>query len=218
MASRLQQQCLNKAVATILALFAAHNSRQRLTLFRIHRQQTKKSFVRTVPNAKHELEGRSQIRDLARGLSLQLGNLACPTILYGLASLEFVPDFAGKASAHPPCMRSSTSPGASALGLYRFIGRCRCMFLQILGFEVLGPALDWAPGQTMDDSDVVLRRILLTWKSCMPSASEIPGCWPLRKGALLRHSLAIWPVNACSKSKFYQLEVAEIQSGSITRG
>jgi hypothetical protein len=72
MASRLQQRCLNKAVATILTLFAAHNSRQQLTLFRIHCQQTKTSFVRTVLSAKHEPEGRSQIRDLARGLFLQL--------------------------------------------------------------------------------------------------------------------------------------------------
>ena len=72
MAARLQQRCLNKAVATILTLFAAHNSRQRLTLFRIHCQQTKTSFVRTVLSAKHEPEGRSQIRDLARGLFLQL--------------------------------------------------------------------------------------------------------------------------------------------------
>jgi hypothetical protein len=72
MASRLQQRCLNKAVATILTLFAAHNSRQRLTLFRIHCQVTKTSFVRTVLSAKHEPEGRSQIRDLARGLFLQL--------------------------------------------------------------------------------------------------------------------------------------------------
>jgi ribosomal protein S18 acetylase RimI-like enzyme len=28
------------------------------------------------------------------------------------------------------------------------------------GFEVLGPASDYAPGRTMDDSDIVLRRIL----------------------------------------------------------
>jgi hypothetical protein len=70
MASRLQQRCLNKAVATILTLFAAHNSRQRLTLFRIHCQETKTSFVRTILSAKHEPEGRSQIRDLARGLFL----------------------------------------------------------------------------------------------------------------------------------------------------
>jgi hypothetical protein len=81
-ASRLQQRCLNKAVATILILFAAHDSRQRLTLFRIHcrhreltgcrLQDAKTSFVRTVLSAKHEPEGRSQIRDLARGLFLQL--------------------------------------------------------------------------------------------------------------------------------------------------
>ncbi len=29
-----------------------------------------------------------------------------------------------------------------------------------LGFEVLGPASNYAPGKTMDDSDIVLRRIL----------------------------------------------------------
>jgi GNAT superfamily N-acetyltransferase len=33
-------------------------------------------------------------------------------------------------------------------------------FYRSLGFEVLGSAADWVPGQTMDDSDVVLRRML----------------------------------------------------------
>jgi RimJ/RimL family protein N-acetyltransferase len=34
------------------------------------------------------------------------------------------------------------------------------VFYQSLGFELLGTAADWAPGRTMDNSDVVLRRIL----------------------------------------------------------
>ena len=29
-----------------------------------------------------------------------------------------------------------------------------------LGFEILGPAIKWAPGRTMDDSDLVLKRTL----------------------------------------------------------
>lgn len=33
-------------------------------------------------------------------------------------------------------------------------------FYKSLGFELLGCAADWAPGRTMDDSDVVLKRIL----------------------------------------------------------
>ena len=33
-------------------------------------------------------------------------------------------------------------------------------FYASLGFELLGTAADWAPGQTMDLSDIVLRRIL----------------------------------------------------------
>jgi ribosomal protein S18 acetylase RimI-like enzyme len=33
-------------------------------------------------------------------------------------------------------------------------------FYRSLGFEVLGAAADWAPGRTMDISDIVLRRIL----------------------------------------------------------
>jgi RimJ/RimL family protein N-acetyltransferase len=33
-------------------------------------------------------------------------------------------------------------------------------FYKSLGFELLGRAADWAPGRTMDDSDVVLRRML----------------------------------------------------------
>jgi ribosomal protein S18 acetylase RimI-like enzyme len=33
-------------------------------------------------------------------------------------------------------------------------------FYQSLGFELLGRAADWAPGRTMDGSDIILRRIL----------------------------------------------------------
>jgi ribosomal protein S18 acetylase RimI-like enzyme len=33
-------------------------------------------------------------------------------------------------------------------------------FYKSLGFELLGSAGDWAPGRTMDDSDIVLRRML----------------------------------------------------------
>ena len=33
-------------------------------------------------------------------------------------------------------------------------------FYRSLGFEALGPAADWARGRTMEDSDIVLRRIL----------------------------------------------------------
>jgi ribosomal protein S18 acetylase RimI-like enzyme len=33
-------------------------------------------------------------------------------------------------------------------------------FCKSLGFEVLGSAAEWAPSRTMDDSDIVLRRML----------------------------------------------------------
>ena len=33
-------------------------------------------------------------------------------------------------------------------------------FYKSLGFELLGCAAEWAPRQTMDDSDVVLKRML----------------------------------------------------------
>ena len=33
-------------------------------------------------------------------------------------------------------------------------------FYRSLSFEELGVAADWAPGRTMDDSDIILRRIL----------------------------------------------------------
>jgi len=71
-ASGLQQRSLNKAVATALTLFAAHGSCPPLILFRIHSQDTKPSFVRAILSAKHEPQGRSQIRDLAHGLFIQL--------------------------------------------------------------------------------------------------------------------------------------------------
>jgi hypothetical protein len=93
-----------------------------------------------------------------------IGNLECTTILYGLAGLEFGRDFAGKASAHPQCMRSLTSPGASDINSSGFIPAHRTnvavCFYKSLGFEVLGSATEWAPGRTMEDSDIVLRRVL----------------------------------------------------------
>jgi ribosomal protein S18 acetylase RimI-like enzyme len=33
-------------------------------------------------------------------------------------------------------------------------------FYKSLGFEVLGSAAKWAPARTIDDSDIVMRRIL----------------------------------------------------------
>ena len=33
-------------------------------------------------------------------------------------------------------------------------------FYKSLGFQLLGCAADWAPGRTMDDSDLVLKRML----------------------------------------------------------
>jgi ribosomal protein S18 acetylase RimI-like enzyme len=33
-------------------------------------------------------------------------------------------------------------------------------FYRSVSFEVLGTAADWMPGRTMDNSDIVLRRIL----------------------------------------------------------
>jgi RimJ/RimL family protein N-acetyltransferase len=33
-------------------------------------------------------------------------------------------------------------------------------FYARLGIELLGPAIEWAPGLTMDDSDLVLKRML----------------------------------------------------------
>ena len=65
----LQRRCLPKAVATVLTLFRTY---QGLTLFRIRGPEQKGNFVRTILNAKEELEGRSQLRHLARGRFLQL--------------------------------------------------------------------------------------------------------------------------------------------------
>jgi hypothetical protein len=71
-ASGLQQRSVNKAVAVALTLLAANEPGRKLTLFRIHDPQRRPSFVRAILSAKHEPQGRSQIRDLAQGLFLQL--------------------------------------------------------------------------------------------------------------------------------------------------
>ena len=47
-------------------------------------------------------------------------------------------------------------------------------FYRSLGFEVLGAAADWAPGRTMDNSDIVLRRIL-SWTEIRKGPSFLIG-------------------------------------------
>jgi RimJ/RimL family protein N-acetyltransferase len=46
-------------------------------------------------------------------------------------------------------------------------------FYRSLGFEVLGVAADWAPGRTIDNSDIVLRRILYSDPQ-VPASSSSP--------------------------------------------
>jgi ribosomal protein S18 acetylase RimI-like enzyme len=66
----------------------------------------------------------------------------------------------GSAAIHQLC-RTAWSAGSTELWVYtdRHNEVARIFYLS-LGFEVLGPASDYAAGKTMDDSDIVLRRIL----------------------------------------------------------
>jgi ribosomal protein S18 acetylase RimI-like enzyme len=59
--------------------------------------------------------------------------------------------------------RTARNTGSTELWVYTGSNDniARTFYLS-LGFEVLGPASDYAPGRTMDDSDIVLRRALVT--------------------------------------------------------
>jgi hypothetical protein len=65
----LQSRDLNKAVASILLLFHAYND---VKFFRIKTDQSNRSLVHTILNAKNQPQGKSSIRGLAKGLFLQL--------------------------------------------------------------------------------------------------------------------------------------------------
>jgi GNAT superfamily N-acetyltransferase len=66
----------------------------------------------------------------------------------------------GTAAIHQLCDAARTA-GSTALwvyiGLHDDVAR---FFYTSLGFKVLGPAFEYAPGKTTDDSDILFRRIL----------------------------------------------------------
>jgi RimJ/RimL family protein N-acetyltransferase len=66
----------------------------------------------------------------------------------------------GTAAIRQLC-RAARDAGSTELWVYtdRHDEVARIFYLS-LGFEVLGPASDYAAGKTMDDSDIVLKRIL----------------------------------------------------------
>jgi GNAT superfamily N-acetyltransferase len=66
----------------------------------------------------------------------------------------------GSAAIHQLCNVARTA-GSTELWVYTGSqdGVARIFYIG-LGFELLGPARDWAPARTMDDSDIVLRRML----------------------------------------------------------
>src|SRR6516165_4090552 len=66
----------------------------------------------------------------------------------------------GTAAIHQLCDAARTG-GSRELWVYTGLqdGVARSFYTS-LGFEVLGPASEYAPGKTTDDSDIVLRRAL----------------------------------------------------------
>ena len=66
----------------------------------------------------------------------------------------------GTAAIHQLCDAARAAGSTELLvytGLQDAVARS---FYTSLGFEVFGPASDYAPGKTTDDSDIVLKRIL----------------------------------------------------------
>ena len=67
---------------------------------------------------------------------------------FGRAAITAVCDFAG----HLTCKELWVYTGAT--------DKIATKFYTGLGFEILGPAIESAPGRTMDDSDIVMKRTL----------------------------------------------------------
>jgi GNAT superfamily N-acetyltransferase len=66
----------------------------------------------------------------------------------------------GTAAIHQLCDAARTA-GSTELWVYTDLhDDVARSFYTSLGFEVLGPASEYAPGRTTDDSDIVLKRIL----------------------------------------------------------
>ena len=93
---------------------------------------------------------------------LQTTRHAHPRLRVGWFAIrpEFRRQGFGTAAIHQFCDAARTA-GSTELwdytGLQDAVARS---FYTSLGFEVLGPGSEYAPGKTMDDSDIVLRRIL----------------------------------------------------------
>ena len=89
-----------------------------------------------------------------------------PSHIYWLGWFAIRPKFRrqglGSAAIH---QLSHVAQNAGSTELWVYTGSsdniARTFYLS-LGFEVLGPASDYAPGRTMDDSDIVLRCALVT--------------------------------------------------------
>ncbi len=82
----------------------------------------------------------------------------------GSVGLQFVLSSAAKALASQPFTSFTMPPATPAqqkFGLNRSPRRIARIFYINLGFGILGMASDYAPRETIDDSDIVLRRILL---------------------------------------------------------
>ena len=66
----------------------------------------------------------------------------------------------GTAAIHQLC-RAAHASGSTELWVYTGLQDAVARsFYTSLGFEVLGPASEYARGKTTDDSDIVLKRIL----------------------------------------------------------
>ena len=66
----------------------------------------------------------------------------------------------GTAAIHQLC-DAARAAGPTELWIYTSLhDDAARSFYTSLGFEVLGPASEYAPGKTTDDSDIVLKRIL----------------------------------------------------------
>jgi ribosomal protein S18 acetylase RimI-like enzyme len=88
--------------------------------------------------------------------------LTLPCLLAGLVTIrpQFCRQGFGRAVIQQ-IFRTLPSVGSTELWVYAgsHDDAARIFYIS-LDFEVLGPASDYAPGKTMDDSDIVLRRIL----------------------------------------------------------
>jgi RimJ/RimL family protein N-acetyltransferase len=108
----------------------------------------------------------------------------------------------GTAAIHQLC-NAARAAGSTELWVYTGLqDSVARSFYTSLGFEVLGPASEYAPGKTTDDSDILLRR---SWLSLdLLTASRRDPSDPVLRSLIEIFTLGAWVCTSSSVSCWYE--------------